>query len=263
MGISMYIQQKLNPPPTDAMQQKIFLALPFVFTFLLATFPSGLVLYWLKNNVLSIAQQYVIHKRTLAYNEPRQYDHFFQPGTSFWQQYHTATWWKLSGASACSPSASFALSRLILMTCPRVIRGCPSSYVEMNCIHHQFIKTAKMVQISNLYRSFSAVSKRNLATNGSFFWVFRALHLQCQFDYSAKFRCVFSQMLRLFHPHFNFCSNFHISSKFRRNFGEFSRNLTEIRAISKIVCSIIPDVYRNSANFGWYFLKIWKKMITH
>ena len=66
MGISMYIQQKLNPPPTDAMQQKIFLALPFVFTFLFATFPSGLVLYWLTNNVLSIAQQYVINKRTLA-----------------------------------------------------------------------------------------------------------------------------------------------------------------------------------------------------
>jgi YidC/Oxa1 family membrane protein insertase len=66
MGISMYIQQKLNPPPTDAMQQKIFMALPFVFTFLFATFPSGLVLYWLTNNVLSIAQQYVINKRTLA-----------------------------------------------------------------------------------------------------------------------------------------------------------------------------------------------------
>jgi len=66
MGLSMYIQQNLNPPPTDAMQQKIFMALPFVFTFLFATFPSGLVLYWLTNNVLSIAQQYVINKRTLA-----------------------------------------------------------------------------------------------------------------------------------------------------------------------------------------------------
>ena len=66
MGISMYIQQKLNPPPTDAMQQKIFLALPFIFTFLFATFPSGLVLYWLTNNILSIAQQYVINKRMLT-----------------------------------------------------------------------------------------------------------------------------------------------------------------------------------------------------
>ena len=63
MGVSMYIQQKLNPPPTDAMQQKIFLALPFIFTALFATFPSGLVLYWLVNNVLSIAQQYLINKR--------------------------------------------------------------------------------------------------------------------------------------------------------------------------------------------------------
>lgn len=63
MGVSMYIQQKLNPPPTDPMQQKIFLALPFVFTALFATFPSGLVLYWFVNNILSIAQQYVINKR--------------------------------------------------------------------------------------------------------------------------------------------------------------------------------------------------------
>ncbi len=63
MGVSMYIQQKLNPPPTDAMQQKIFLALPFIFTALFATFPSGLVLYWLVNNILSIAQQYLINKR--------------------------------------------------------------------------------------------------------------------------------------------------------------------------------------------------------
>jgi len=63
MGLSMYIQQKLNPPPTDAMQQKIFLALPFIFTILFATFPSGLVLYWLVNNILSIGQQYVINRR--------------------------------------------------------------------------------------------------------------------------------------------------------------------------------------------------------
>jgi YidC/Oxa1 family membrane protein insertase len=63
MGVSMYIQQKLNPPPTDPMQQKIFLALPFVFTALFATFPSGLVLYWFVNNILSITQQYVINKR--------------------------------------------------------------------------------------------------------------------------------------------------------------------------------------------------------
>ena len=63
MGVSMYLQQKLNPPPTDAMQQKIFMALPFIFTVLFATFPSGLVLYWLVNNILSIGQQYVINRR--------------------------------------------------------------------------------------------------------------------------------------------------------------------------------------------------------
>jgi YidC/Oxa1 family membrane protein insertase len=66
MGVSMYAQQKLNPAPTDPMQAKIFLALPFVFTFLFATFPSGLVLYWVTNNLLSIAQQYVINKRIIT-----------------------------------------------------------------------------------------------------------------------------------------------------------------------------------------------------
>jgi YidC/Oxa1 family membrane protein insertase len=66
MGASMYVQQKLNPAPTDPMQQKIFLFLPFIFTALFATFPSGLVLYWLTNNILSIAQQYVINKRIVG-----------------------------------------------------------------------------------------------------------------------------------------------------------------------------------------------------
>ena len=66
MGVSMYVQQKLNPAPTDPMQAKIFLTLPFVFTFLFATFPSGLVLYWVTNNILSIAQQYVINKRIIT-----------------------------------------------------------------------------------------------------------------------------------------------------------------------------------------------------
>ena len=66
MGASMYIQQKLNPAPTDPTQQKIFMFLPFIFTALFATFPSGLVLYWFTNNVLSIAQQYVINKRIVG-----------------------------------------------------------------------------------------------------------------------------------------------------------------------------------------------------
>jgi YidC/Oxa1 family membrane protein insertase len=63
MGVSMYVQQKLNPAPIDPMQQKIFQVMPFVFTIMFAFFPSGLVLYWVVNNILSIAQQYVITKR--------------------------------------------------------------------------------------------------------------------------------------------------------------------------------------------------------
>ena len=66
MGVSMYIQQKLNPTPVEPMQQKIFMFLPVIFTFLFATFPSGLVLYWLTNNILSIGQQYVINKRIIS-----------------------------------------------------------------------------------------------------------------------------------------------------------------------------------------------------
>jgi YidC/Oxa1 family membrane protein insertase len=63
MGVSMYLQQKLNPQPTDPMQAKIFQFLPIMFTFLLARFPAGLVIYWAVNNVLSMAQQWVIMKR--------------------------------------------------------------------------------------------------------------------------------------------------------------------------------------------------------
>lgn len=63
MGISMFMQQKLNPAPVDPIQQKVFQIMPFAFTFMFAFFPSGLVLYWVVNNVLSIAQQYVITKR--------------------------------------------------------------------------------------------------------------------------------------------------------------------------------------------------------
>lgn len=63
MGISMFIQQKLNPAPVDPIQQKVFQVMPFAFTFMFAFFPSGLVLYWVVNNILSIAQQYVITKR--------------------------------------------------------------------------------------------------------------------------------------------------------------------------------------------------------
>jgi len=63
MGVSMFLQQKLNPQPTDPMQAKLFLFLPILFTFLLARFPAGLVIYWAVNNVLSMAQQWVIMRR--------------------------------------------------------------------------------------------------------------------------------------------------------------------------------------------------------
>lgn len=66
MGISMVIQQRLNPPPPDPIQAKIMMALPFVFTVFFAFFPSGLVLYWVVNNVLSITQQWIITRRIEA-----------------------------------------------------------------------------------------------------------------------------------------------------------------------------------------------------
>jgi YidC/Oxa1 family membrane protein insertase len=67
MGASMYIQQRLNPPQmADPMQQKIFQFLPVVFTVMFLFFPAGLVLYWVVNNVLSIAQQYFITKKIVG-----------------------------------------------------------------------------------------------------------------------------------------------------------------------------------------------------
>ena len=64
MGASMWVQQKLNPAPTDPIQAKIFAFFPLFLTIILASFPSGLVVYWTVNNILTIAQQYVIVKRT-------------------------------------------------------------------------------------------------------------------------------------------------------------------------------------------------------
>jgi len=63
MGATMFIQQKLNPPPPDPMQAKVMQWMPVMFTFFFLWFPAGLVLYWVVNNTLSIAQQYVITKR--------------------------------------------------------------------------------------------------------------------------------------------------------------------------------------------------------
>jgi YidC/Oxa1 family membrane protein insertase len=63
MGVSMFIQQKLNPAPMDPMQEKILKFLPWIFTLFFAFFPAGLVLYWVVNNILSIAQQWMITRR--------------------------------------------------------------------------------------------------------------------------------------------------------------------------------------------------------
>jgi YidC/Oxa1 family membrane protein insertase len=64
MGVTMFLQQKLNPPPPDPMQARMFQFMPIIFTFMLASFPAGLVIYWSWNNLLSIAQQWLIMRRT-------------------------------------------------------------------------------------------------------------------------------------------------------------------------------------------------------
>src|SRR4029077_10145753 len=63
MGVTMWVQMKLNPAPPDPTQQMIFNWMPLIFTFMLASFPAGLVIYWAWNNSLSVLQQSVImHK---------------------------------------------------------------------------------------------------------------------------------------------------------------------------------------------------------
>jgi len=64
MGVTMFLQQKMNPAPPDPIQAKIFMFMPILFTFMLAGFPSGLVIYWAWNNILSVAQQWVIMRQT-------------------------------------------------------------------------------------------------------------------------------------------------------------------------------------------------------
>ena len=66
MGGSMFLQQKMTPSPADPTQAKIMMFLPVIFTFMFLNFASGLVLYWLVNNLLSIAQQFVINKQAAA-----------------------------------------------------------------------------------------------------------------------------------------------------------------------------------------------------
>jgi YidC/Oxa1 family membrane protein insertase len=62
MGVTMFVQQKMTPSSMDPVQAKMMLMLPVVFTFMFLNFPSGLVLYWLVNNILTIAQQAYINK---------------------------------------------------------------------------------------------------------------------------------------------------------------------------------------------------------
>ena len=63
MGITMWLQMKMNPEPTDPIQKQIFAWMPLIFTFMLGSFPAGLVIYWAWNNLLSVIQQYVIMRK--------------------------------------------------------------------------------------------------------------------------------------------------------------------------------------------------------
>ncbi len=66
MAVSMYVQTKLNPAPPDPIQAKVMMIMPLVFSFMFFFFPSGLVLYWVVNNILSIAQQWAITRQSMA-----------------------------------------------------------------------------------------------------------------------------------------------------------------------------------------------------
>jgi YidC/Oxa1 family membrane protein insertase len=64
MGLTMFLQQRMNPPPPDPVQAKMFQFMPIIFTFMMAKFPAGLIIYWSWNNTLSVAQQWLIQRRT-------------------------------------------------------------------------------------------------------------------------------------------------------------------------------------------------------
>ena len=59
MSLSMLVQQRLNPQPTDPIQEKIFKLMPLIFLFMLANFPAGLIIYWICSNIFSIGQQWI------------------------------------------------------------------------------------------------------------------------------------------------------------------------------------------------------------
>jgi YidC/Oxa1 family membrane protein insertase len=69
MGFTMFMQQRLNPAPPDPVQARMFQFMPIIFTFMMGRFPAGLVLYWSWNNLLSVAQQWLIMRRAAS---PRQ-----------------------------------------------------------------------------------------------------------------------------------------------------------------------------------------------
>ena len=73
MGASMFIQMSLNPTPPDPMQAKLMKGMPLIFTIFFLWFPAGLVLYWLTNNVLSIAQQWYITRKIEAETADKKY----------------------------------------------------------------------------------------------------------------------------------------------------------------------------------------------
>jgi YidC/Oxa1 family membrane protein insertase len=64
MGFTMFLQQKMNPPPPDPVQARLFQFMPVIFTFMMAKFPAGLIIYWSWNNTLSVAQQWLIQRKT-------------------------------------------------------------------------------------------------------------------------------------------------------------------------------------------------------
>jgi YidC/Oxa1 family membrane protein insertase len=64
MGVTMWLQMRMNPPPPDPVQARLFQFMPIIFTFMMASFPAGLIIYWSWNNILSIAQQWLIMRQT-------------------------------------------------------------------------------------------------------------------------------------------------------------------------------------------------------
>ena len=66
MGVSMFVQQWMTPSAADPTQQRVMMLMPLMFTFMFINFPAGLTLYWLVNNVLTIAQQYMITRSPIS-----------------------------------------------------------------------------------------------------------------------------------------------------------------------------------------------------